>query len=144
MRKIENILRAEERKAAKVKALATLLRDRDLRDVVTKLQFNDAAVKRLGKRPATTKPKPGVRGAILTVLAENLRNIIEDDSDPSFDEQTFYPSTAKIWLDDKFGEDAYSLKAIREALYYLARCPNPAVQIIQNGTGGRENEYERC
>lgn len=134
--RIENAAQVADRKAKKAAAFAAMLRDPDLADLVgSLLDGSNSGIE--PRRPAATNgERPGVRDAI--------RKLLDDDEHPFFEMRRFDSDNVKNFLDDLYGKDAYSAKAIRDAMYHLSEgTKTPALKKAYTGKGGRTNEYER-
>lgn len=125
-KRTESILELEDR-AKKIEALAALLRDPALDDVVSKL-FGETRVS------TTANPSPYHLPA---ALAEAIRAIASELPQP------FTTSDVVTRLKEmQFVFRRPALEATRDALYRLSRGKRRTFRILEIGQGGRPNRYQ--
>ena len=132
------VAQVERRIAEKRARLMELLDDPDLAPYVAALrqQGSHSNGIRSFVPPAGFKNGNGIRDAI--------RKLLDDDSHPFFHIRQFDRANVKGFLDDMYGKDTYSLKAVGDALHHLsALSTNKAVKKVGGGEGGKPNLYER-
>jgi len=130
MRKTDSILELEDR-AQKLQALASLLKDPSLDDVVSKL-FGDTPILRATAIPARYR-NPHSSTATLT---EAIRGIASELPQP------FTATDAVRQLKERqFVFRRPALDAVRDALYRLTHGKSRALRIVQEGKAGKPNRY---
>jgi hypothetical protein len=125
----DSILELEDR-AKKMEALAALLRDPALNEVVSKL-FGEAQVS-VTTNPSSRKPRP-----LPVVLAEAIRMIAGELPGP------FTASEVVSRLKERqFVFRRPALDATRDALYRLTHGKRRQLRIVEVGEAGKPNRYE--
>lgn len=130
----------DKRIAAKRARLLQLLNDPDLTPYVNVLLVTGHAITKSRSKTATVpvqiKNGNGIREAI--------RKLLNDDNHPFFEMRQFGRDNVKNFLDDCYGKDTYSLKAVGDALYHLTKSSKDKVlRKVQEGKGGKPTLYER-
>jgi hypothetical protein len=134
----------EKRIAEKRARLIELLHDPDLAPYVAVLQNGRQSPqlqhphhgKRAFSPPAGFKNGHGIREAI--------KKLLDDDAHPFFEMRQFGRDNVKNFLDELYGMDHFSAKAVGDALYHLsAASKNRVIKRVDGGKGGKPNIYER-
>jgi hypothetical protein len=143
MNDIRQIVEQVEKRIAEKRArLVELLNDPDLAPYVAVLQngHKPSQPHQVNKKPNFTPPVGfkngnGIRGAI--------RKLLDDEAHPFFEMRQFGRDNVKNFLDDLYGKDAYSQKAVGDALHHLSTSRNKVLKKVGGGEGGKPNLYER-
>jgi hypothetical protein len=132
MRRTDSILELEDR-AQKLQALASLLKDPSLDDVVSKL-FGDVPTLRASTIP-TQYRNPDSSTASLT---EAIREIASELAQP-------FTATDAVRLlrENNFVFRRPALDSVRDALHRLTHGKRRTLRIAQAGKAGQPNRYER-
>jgi hypothetical protein len=122
----------DKRIAEKRARLVELLNDPDLAPYV--------AVLHNGHKPQFAPPVGFKNGH---GIREAIRKLLDNESHPFFEMQKFGRDNVKNFLDDLYGKDANSLKAVGDALHHLSTSKNKVLKKVGGGEGGKPNLYER-
>jgi hypothetical protein len=140
MNDISQIVEQVEKRIAEKRArLVALLNDPDLAPYVAVLQ-NGHKPAQPNKKPSFTPPigfknGHGIRDAI--------RKLLSDEEHPFFEMRQFGRDNVKNFLDSLYGKDAYTDKAVGDALHHLSTSKNRVLKKVGGGEGGKLNLYER-
>jgi len=127
-RRADRIVGLEDR-AAKLQALAALLRDPSLNDVVSEL-FSETDTHAVAKLSPKLAPSPAA-------ITESIRKIASELPQP------FTASDVVRRLKERqFVFRRSALDTTRDALYRLARGKRRVFRVIEAAQGGKPNKYE--
>jgi hypothetical protein len=140
MNDISQIVEQVEKRIAEKRArLVELLNDPDLAPYVAVLQNGHKP--QANKRPSFTPPVGFKNG---NGIRDAIRKLLDDEAHPFFEMQQFGRDNVKNFLDDLYGKDAYSLKAVGDALHHLSTSTkNKVLKKVGGGEGGKPNLYQR-
>lgn len=129
----------EKRIAEKRARLVALLNDPDMAPYVEALRHGEhlrVTPARVFNPPQGFKNGNGIRDAI--------RKLLADESHPFFEMRDFDRTNVKNFLDEMYGEGAYSMKAIGDALHHLSSSSKDKVlKKVSGGEGGKLSIYQR-
>jgi hypothetical protein len=130
----------EKRIAAKRAQFVELLNDPDLAPYTAAL-LNGHRPPEPKSNPKAFTPPVGFKNG--HGIRDAIRKLLADDAHPFFEMQIFGRDNVKNFLDDLYGKDAFSQKAIGDALHHLSTSKSKVLKKVGGGEGGKLNLYER-
>jgi hypothetical protein len=137
---VEQVDRRIATKRARFVELLALMDDPDLAPYVAAYRNghkpSESQVNKPFVSPPDFKDGHGIREAV--------RKLLSDETHPFFEMRQFTRDNVKNFLDDLYGKDTYSLKAVGDALRHLSTVSkNRAIKKFREGKGGKPTLYER-
>jgi hypothetical protein len=141
--RIAQIFEFEERRAKKVESLAALLRDPELRDVVSRLigEAQSPAPQPLPTPAITPRPRPNKRRKsqpYSSGVTAKLRSI-----GPQLPRPFTVPDVVDFLAGAnlQFPPNRVPKEAVRDALYFMVK-DNDTYRLVEQGGAGKHGKYE--